>query len=186
MDHSSHHEHSHNEATKNKSEDEDFNPLAKIPKNIKDELSKYYSDVILESIPDSKRERKIAFSFIPRYENNILAFVYIGAAFLVLVLGLRGMGSSVPDFMQDISTHRLKNWVVFVALGAEFLMILFLGITMLFKVEDFGSLFKNFINIEEKHKGEIKEVNTLAEIGTAIDKIKHDYDDLIDKFGRLR
>ncbi len=186
MNDTSQHEQSQNDATKKKSEDKDLNPYSKIPEGIKEEISKYYSDVVSDSIPYHKWERKIAFNFIPRYENNVLALVYIGAAFLVVVLGLRGLGSSIPDFMQDQVTHRLHNWVVFFALSAEFLMILFLGLTMLFKVEDSSGLFKHFIKVEEKHKGEIKELTTIAEIGVAIDKLNHDFDDLKNKLAKLR
>lgn len=186
MESSSHPEHTHQDSDRNKSDVEYQNPYEKIPGHVKKEIHRYYQDVVLESIPSSERERKIAFKFIPRYENNVLALVYIGAAFLVVVLGLRGLGSSIPDFMQDPLTHRLQNWVVFTALFTEFLMILFLGLTMLFKVEDFGGLFKHFINVEQKHKGGIQDLETIEEIGKAIDKLNHDYDDLKNKLNKLR
>ncbi len=83
--------------------------------------------------------------FIPKYENNVIALVYLGAAILVIVVGLRGIGTAVegtfvPDFMlQDFEGgKKLSTNLVLGALVLEFFMIFLLSMVMFFTPEKNG------------------------------------------------
>lgn len=81
--------------------------------------------------------------FIPQYENNVMAMVYLGAAFLVFIVGLRGVGEAinnvafVPDFLIDTTAgmSHLSNNVVILALLLEFFLITTMAFVMFFKPE---------------------------------------------------
>ena len=142
---------------------------------ILDELEKIHTKVDIESMPPGAFGRKVAFEWIPRYENNILAFVYLGAAFLVIVLGLRGLGSNIPEFLKSPDTGRLYNSVIYIALLAEFFMISLLALTMYFKIEDHNYLFDHFLHKKHEDKKDTGAAKSLEE---AIEQINKDYDEL--------
>lgn len=90
-----------------------------------------------EMMPKTKFGQYMVYYLIPRYENNVLAFVYWGAAFLVLVVGLRGLGTGIlPSFLIDPITQRLDLVYIIIGLIVEFIMITFLGLFMFFKPEE--------------------------------------------------
>lgn len=64
---------------------------------------------------------------VRKWENNMMAFVYAGAAFLVVLIGVRALGTGFFD---------LPDIVVFIGLLLEFAMILILGVFTFFKPED--------------------------------------------------
>ena len=101
-----------------------------------------YKDQVEEHIyPTSKLGTKIRFLRNPKYENNILAYVYLGAAFLVVVLGLRGMGEDMPlEFLKD-SSGKLYSGIIVTALLVESFMICWLAATNFFKLEEHDTLF---------------------------------------------
>ena len=108
------------------------------------ELDEYFQDVIVSQVSENELKRKIAFKWIPKAENNILGFVYLFAACLVVVLGLRGLGDQMPiDFLKDAS-GRLNIWIIVTALAVEFIAILLLALTMFFKPEEIHSLVHEF------------------------------------------
>lgn len=80
---------------------------------------------------------------IPQFENNVMAMVYLGAAFLVVIVGLRGVGEAinnvafVPDFLIDTTEEmsHLSNNVVILALLLEFFLITTMAFVMFFKPE---------------------------------------------------
>jgi hypothetical protein len=64
-----------------------------------------------------------------RYSNAIQALVYAGAAFLVVIVGLRGLGDlsaieSMPKWLLDESTGRLSVNIVMIGLVAEFAILM--------------------------------------------------------------
>lgn len=64
-----------------------------------------------------------------RYSNIIQALVYAGAAFLVVIVGLRGLGDLstievVPKWLLDESTGRISVNVVMFGLVAEFVILM--------------------------------------------------------------
>lgn len=77
---------------------------------------------------------------IPNYANNVQGVVYMGAAVLIIIVGLRGLGkiagelAVVPKFL--IKDGKLDpNWVM-MALFLEFFLLLILSIVTFFTPED--------------------------------------------------
>ena len=79
----------------------------------------------------SKKHRKKQTNFAVEYERHIQALVYIGAAFLVIIVGLRGLGNLsqvpfLPDFVLDIE-GKIEANIVMVGLLVEFIMLCLLA-----------------------------------------------------------
>lgn len=81
---------------------------------------------------------------VVRLENKVVGLVYFGAAFLIIMIGLRGLGKVVgesaiiPSFMIDENGKLSTDWV-FGALFLEFtLLVLMSIITFLKPVHDEG------------------------------------------------
>lgn len=81
-------------------------------------------------------------SWIDRYENNITGAVYFGAGFLVVVVGLRGLGERItklgfpfPEFIIDQSGS-LSLDLIFLALFLEFTLLVTLALVTFFKDEE--------------------------------------------------
>ncbi len=89
--------------------------------------------------PKTKFGKWMVYRAIPQWENNVMALVYVGAAILVIVVGLRGLGPIVGrtffSFMTD-STGSIATSIVISALLIEFVMICTLAVFMFFKPED--------------------------------------------------
>lgn len=90
--------------------------------------------------PKTAFGRYMVYTFIPKYSNNVMGLVYVGAAILIIIVGLRGLGTVagelaiVPGFMlqgQKIS----PNWVMF-ALVLEFFLLMVLATVTFFTPED--------------------------------------------------
>jgi hypothetical protein len=64
--------------------------------------------------------------FTEKYSNSILSFVYIGAAFLIIIIGLRGL-KFIPASEPSL---------VFFALGLEFSILITYAITLMFSKPD--------------------------------------------------
>lgn len=60
--------------------------------------------------------------FTEKYSNSILSFVYIGAAFLIIIIGLRGL-KFIPSSEPSL---------VFFALGLEFTILITYALTLMF------------------------------------------------------
>ena len=78
-----------------------------------------------------------------RYSNVIQALVYAGAAFLVVIVGLRGLGDLsqlqfMPRLLLDESTRRISVSIVIYGLVAEFAMLMALALVF-FKAPKFGA-----------------------------------------------
>lgn len=92
--------------------------------------------------------RFMVYYFVPQYANNVQGLVYIGAALLIIVVGLRGLGASVagnplvPEFL--IEGDRIGIQWVMIALYIEFVMLFILA-------------FVTFFTPEEPHTKEDKE-----------------------------
>ncbi len=77
-------------------------------------------------------------NFAVKHQNKVLALVYIGAAVLVIIVGLRGLGtvvgdiSIIPDFLIDPATRKIDSNFVMFALILEFFMLIMLSLTTFF------------------------------------------------------
>lgn len=98
--------------------------------------------------------------FVPNFANNVQGLVYFGAAFLVIIIGLRGLGTVagkiaiVPKFLlaYDAELEGMAispNWVM-VALFLEFFLLLLMAITVFFTPEE------PHLNLENEEKNEVK------------------------------
>jgi len=96
--------------------------------------------------PKTALGRYMVYTFIPNYTNNVMGFVYMGAAILIIIVGLRGLGSMVgqlhilPDFLLDANGAKISPYVVIFALFLEFFLLLTLGTVTFFTPEDMDHL----------------------------------------------
>ena len=92
--------------------------------------------------PKTALGRYMVYTFIPKYSNNVMGFVYMGAAILIIIVGLRGLGSMVgqlhilPNFLLDSQGAKISPYVVLFALFLEFFLLLTLGTVTFFTPED--------------------------------------------------
>ena len=78
----------------------------------------------------------LKYRFATEFDQNIQALVYFGAAFLVIIVGLRGLGdlsdvSFIPHFLLD-SNGKIDAHIVMVGLVVEFLMLCLLAAVSFF------------------------------------------------------
>jgi hypothetical protein len=78
----------------------------------------------------------LKYKFATEFDQNIQAMVYFGAAFLVIIVGLRGLGnlsdvSFIPHFLLD-SNGKIDAHIVMFALIVEFLMLCLLAAVSFF------------------------------------------------------
>ena len=91
--------------------------------------------------PKTAFGRYMVYTFIPSYANNVAGFVYFGAAFLIIIVGLRGLGkvagqlSVIPKFMLTEKGSLDPNWVVG-AILLEFTLLVLLAVVTFFTPED--------------------------------------------------
>lgn len=94
-----------------------------------------------QSGPKTGFGRYMVYTFIPQYANNVQGLVYVGAAILIIIVGLRGLGTAAQGipmigFLLDDKGERVDvNWVM-VALFLEFLLLLVLSIVTFFTPEE--------------------------------------------------
>lgn len=93
--------------------------------------------------PTTAFGRWMVYKVIPQYYNNINGVVYMGAAILIIIVGLRGLGSIagqlpvVPDFLLDNAGEKIDpNWVM-IALFLEFVLLMILAVVTFFTPEEF-------------------------------------------------
>ncbi len=107
-----------------------------------------------------------------KHQNKVLALVYIGAAVLVIIVGLRGLGtvvgdlSIVPRFLIDEATRKIDSNVVMFALILEFFMLILLSLTTFFIPQE---------NKTEKTADDaiIKDLKTLNNYKEELEKLKN-------------
>ncbi|MCF8435408.1 MAG: hypothetical protein K9G57_01065 [Ignavibacteriales bacterium] len=90
--------------------------------------------------PKTAFGRFMVYTFIPRFANNVMGLVYVGAALLIIIVGLRGLGAAVQG-IPVIDPYLLDNgklavqWVLG-ALILEFLLLLLMATVTFFTPED--------------------------------------------------
>jgi hypothetical protein len=83
----------------------------------------------------------MAYNFIPKHANKVNGLVYFGASILIIVVGLRGLGSLagkvsvIPSFLIGPDGKIDPTWVL-LALLVEFTMLLLLGFVTFFTPAD--------------------------------------------------
>lgn len=95
-----------------------------------------------QSGPKTAFGKWMVYKVIPQYANNVQGLVYVGAAILIIIVGLRGLGSVagtipiVPSFIINEADNKINvNYVMF-ALFLEFFLLLVLSIVTFFTPEE--------------------------------------------------
>ncbi|NUN07642.1 MAG: hypothetical protein HUU54_00525 [Ignavibacteriaceae bacterium] len=94
--------------------------------------------------PKTAFGRYMVYNFIPNYANNVQGLVYMGAALLIIIVGLRGLGTVaydipiVPRFLFDEATHKVSPMWVMTSLFLEFALLMVLAIVTFFTPEEAG------------------------------------------------
>jgi len=120
----------------------------------------------------------MVYRVIPRWENNVLGLVYYFAGFLIIIIGLRSIGTSLQDvpilnMLADPKDGKLQiGWIVG-ALIFECVMVVILATVMFFKQE------------ETDDKITIAENITLDQAIARIKKAKEESDDLTNLLSKL-
>jgi len=88
----------------------------------------------------SKRHRHSEPNFAVRNERLIQSLVYVGAAFLVIIVGLRGLGNLsnttfIPNFILD-ENGKIESNIIMVGLLIEFTMLCFLAIVTYYTTDE--------------------------------------------------
>lgn len=119
-----------------------------------------------QSGPKTAFGKYMVYKFIPQYANNVYGLVYMGAAILIIIVGLRGLGAAaysipiVPKFLMDEASKKIDvNYVMF-ALFLEFFLLLLMALVTFFTPE------------EPAHNGEEAEapqgMTTMGKTGTVL------------------
>ena len=93
--------------------------------------------------PNTSFGRYMAYNFIPKHANKVNGLVYFGASILIIVVGLRGLGSLagkvsvIPQFLIGHDGKIDPTWVL-TALLIEFSMLLLLGFVTFFTPSENG------------------------------------------------
>ncbi len=91
--------------------------------------------------PKTAFGKYMVYEFIPNYSNNVMGIVYLGAAILIIVVGLRGLGkvagqiAVVPQFLIG-ADGKIDPSYVMGALFLEFFLLFILAVVTFFTPED--------------------------------------------------
>ncbi len=82
----------------------------------------------------------LEYNFAERHEKSIQAMVYVGAALLVIIVGLRGLGdistiSYIPKFLLN-QDGKIDSSIVMIGLLVEFTMLCLLAAVSFFSPQD--------------------------------------------------
>ncbi len=109
----------------------------------------------------------MVYTFIPQYANNVQGLVYMGAALLIIIVGLRGLGelagqiAIVPKFLLE-GKKVSPNWVM-IALFTEFALLMVMAITTFFTPEE--PMFEEPVHKGDLPSDELQRIkNQMAEI----------------------
>ena len=138
----------------------------------------------------------LKYRFATEYDQNIQALVYFGAAFLVIIVGLRGLGdlgdvSFIPHFFLD-SNGKIDSHIVMIGLVIEFLMLCLLAAVSFFapreKRADLQSSIDNLSMSVEKLSETVpselvqKIITSAQETAAASEKLLSEEIDILNKF----
>jgi hypothetical protein len=95
----------------------------------------------------------LRFYFTERYSNNIIGVVYMGAASLIIIIGLRGL-KFIPANEPSL---------VLFALGIEFTLLIFYAITLMYAKND-NDVPHSANNGNSSHSNALEEIGTSREV----------------------
>jgi len=128
--------------------------------------------------------------FIPKYANKVMGLVYLGAAILIIIVGLRGLGSIagtvglIPSFLIGADNKIDPYWVM-LALLLEFAMLLLLGLVTFYTPSEYVDI----IHTDEKEaefKSSAKDLkNELRDLKDFANEEMRVIEDYVEKFDSL-
>lgn len=124
--------------------------------------------------PKTSIGKFMVYKVIPKYANNVMGLVYLGAALLIIIVGLRGLGTIagsigiVPSFLIGPDNKLDPYWVMF-ALMVEFTMLFLLSIITFFTPSE-------YIDILQTEDGKTHD----AEFKSSAKELKNELRDLKD------
>lgn len=132
----------------------------------------------------------MAYKFIPKYANKVMGIVYLGAAILIIIVGLRGLGSLagtvgiIPSFLIGPDNKIDPYWVMF-ALLLEFSMLLILGIVTFYTPSEYIDIIHSDEE-DSEIKGSARDLkNELRELKDFADEELRVVEDYVEKFDSL-
>jgi len=138
----------------------------------------------------------LKYRFATEFDQNIQAMVYFGAAFLVIIVGLRGLGdlgdvSFIPKFFLD-SNGKIDANIVMIGLVIEFLMLCLLAAVSFFapkeKRADLQSSIDNLSKSVEKFSETVpselvqKIITSAQETAAASEKLLSEEIEILNNF----
>ena len=132
----------------------------------------------------------MTFKFIPKYSNNVMGLVYLGAAILIIIVGLRGLGAIagtvglIPSFLIGADNKIDPYWVM-LALLLEFGMLFLLGIVTFYTPSEYVDILHTD-GEESKVKSSAKDLkNELRDLKDFADEEMRVIEDYVEKFDSL-
>ena len=132
----------------------------------------------------------MTFKFIPKYSNNVMGLVYLGAAILIIIVGLRGLGAIagtvglIPSFLIGADNKIDPYWVM-LALLLEFGMLFLLGIVTFYTPSEYVDILHTDED-EVKIKSSAKDLkNELRDLKDFADEEMRVIEDYVEKFDSL-
>ena len=132
----------------------------------------------------------MTFKFIPKYSNNVMGLVYLGAAILIVIVGLRGLGAIagtvglIPSFLIGADNKIDPYWVM-LALLLEFGMLFLLGIVTFYTPSEYVDILHTDEE-ESKIKSSAKDLkNELRDLKDFADEEMRVIEDYVEKFDSL-
>ena len=132
----------------------------------------------------------MTFKFIPKYSNNVMGLVYLGAAILIIIVGLRGLGAIagtvglIPSFLIGADNKIDPYWVM-LALLLEFGMLFLLGIVTFYTPSEYVDILHTDEE-ESKIKSSAKDLkNELRDLKDFADEEMRVIEDYVEKFDSL-
>lgn len=132
----------------------------------------------------------MTYTFVPKYSNNVMGLVYLGAAILIIIVGLRGLGTIagtvglIPSFLIGADNKIDPYWVM-LALLLEFGMLLLLGLVTFFTPSEYVDI----IHTDEKgaeFKSSAKDLkNELRDLKDFANEEMRVIEDYVEKFDSL-
>ena len=134
----------------------------------------------------------MANKFIPKYANKVMGLVYLGAAILIIIVGLRGLGALagtvglIPSFLIGPDNKIDPYWVM-LALLLEFGMLFLLGIVTFYTPSEYIDIFQTDTDEEDvKFKSSAKDLkNELRDLKDFADEEMRVIEDYVEKFDSL-
>ena len=132
----------------------------------------------------------MTFKFIPKYSNNVMGLVYLGAAILIIIVGLRGLGAIagtvglIPSFLIGADNKIDPYWVM-LALLLEFGMLFLLGIVTFYTPSEYVDILHTDEE-ESKIKSSAKDLKSeLRDLKDFADEEMRVIEDYVEKFDSL-